>query len=281
MTEPNPLFPTGPRDANFPSDTASADTAASDTAVHPETPVPSNTAVPSVTAAALSAPSSSALVRERLVLALDVADLDQAQHLAEELREYFAVVKVGLELFCSAGPKAIDVFVEEGFAVFADLKLHDIPTTVGRAAKAIAAHRPSYVSVHTSGGEQMVRAFVEGLAEGAAEKSPVGLGITVLTSDLTAPSELLSERAGLGARAGLGGLVCAGPDLSLVRKAAPSLLTVVPGTRPVGVASNDQARVMSPHDAFAAGADLLVIGRAVTHDDDPRRAAAALVDSLS
>ena len=223
----------------------------------------------------------SRLVRERLILALDVEDLARAKALATRLREYFAIVKVGLELFCSAGPAAIESFVEDGFLVFADLKLHDIPTTVGRAAAQVAQHGPSYVSVHTAGGEAMVRAFVEGLGEASGPTVPIGLGITVLTSDLEAPSELLSARADLGARAGLGGLVCAGPDLALVCSAAPGLLTVVPGTRPVGVIADDQARVMSPADALASGADLLVIGRAVTRADDPERAAEELVASLS
>ena len=220
-------------------------------------------------------------LRARLALALDVEDLPRARALAHELRDYFAIVKVGLELFVAEGPAAIETFIEEGFAVFADLKLHDIPTTVGRAARAIAKHGPSYVTVHTSGGLEMMKAAVEGLSEGAfGATAPVAFGITVLTSDAEAPTALLGERARLGKAAGLGGLVCAAPDLPLVAAEAPGLLRVVPGTRPPGAPSNDQARVATPAEALALGADLLVIGRAVTAASDRVRAAELLITSL-
>jgi orotidine-5'-phosphate decarboxylase len=221
-------------------------------------------------------------VRDRLILALDVARLDEARALASELAPYFATVKVGLELFSAEGPDAVRAFVGDGFQVFADLKLHDIPTTVGHAARAIAKARPSYVSVHTAGGVPMLKAALEGLEEGAENGVvPKALGITVLTSDLEASEAQLSERAGRAREAGLPGVVCAAPDLPVIGNAAPGLLRVVPGTRPLGASRDDQARVATPEEAIALGADLLVVGRAVTAAKDRRAAADALHRSLA
>ncbi len=128
----------------------------------------------------------------------------------------------------------------------------------------------------------MLRAAVAGFAEGAAEAgrpAPFSLGVTVLTSEVDAPPQLLTERAATAAAAGCRGLVCGAPDLRLVGAAAPGLVRVVPGTRPPGAALDDQARVDTPAAALAAGADLLVIGRAVTHAPD-RVAAVALHEHL-
>ena len=124
-----------------------------------------------------------------------------------------------------------------GIAVFLDLKLHDIPTTVGRAARVLGGLGVALHHGAHAGGEAMVRAAVEGMAEGAAAAgvpAPCVLGVTVLTSDADAPPEVLGDRAALAAAAGCGGLVCAAADLAVTRAAAPGLLTVVPGIRPSG-----------------------------------------------
>ncbi|HTZ09909.1 MAG TPA: orotidine 5'-phosphate decarboxylase / HUMPS family protein, partial [Acidimicrobiales bacterium] len=130
----------------------------------------------------------------------------------------------------------------------------------------------------------MVRAAVEGMAGGAAAAgsvAPCVLGVTVLTSDSDAPPELLARRAALVAAAGCGGLVCAAGDLAVTRRAAPGLLTVVPGIRPPGAARDDQARAATPAEAMAAGADLLVLGRAVTGAPDPEAAAAGVLADVA
>jgi len=222
--------------------------------------------------------------RHRLALALDVDDLVAAVRLGQRLRPWFGVAKVGLELFGAAGPEAVVALGAEGYEVFLDLKLHDIPTTVGRAARVIGGLGARYTTVHTAGGEAMVRAAVDAMAEGAAAAglaAPCVLGVTVLTSDVDAPAELLRERATLAARAGCGGLVCAATDLAVVRGCAPGLVTVVPGIRPAGVAADDQARAAGPGAAIRAGADILVIGRAVTGAEDPERTARALSDEVA
>ncbi len=222
-------------------------------------------------------------VRDRLALALDVDDVVEARRLARLLRPWFGVAKVGLELYSAAGPEAVEVMVGDGYAVFADLKLLDIPTTVRKAARVIGSLGASYLTVHTRAGEEHLRAGVEGLAEGAAAAglpAPTCLGITVLTSEQADP-EALALRVGIVRTVGCGGLVCAASDLGTVRALAPDVATVVPGIRPAGVGADDQARPATPTAAIAAGADLLVIGRAVTHADDPVRAAADIAAEVA
>jgi orotidine-5'-phosphate decarboxylase len=221
--------------------------------------------------------------RDKLALALDMDDLVPALRLAKELQPWFGVAKVGLELFSAAGPDAVVAMGELGYEVFLDLKLHDIPTTVEKAARVAGALGVRYLTIHAMGGPVMLRAGVEGFLEGALAagfERPVALAVTVLTSDNDAPEHILPKRIGMAIESGAGGVICAGTDVRLVKELAPRLKAVVPGTRPVGVSSHDQARVTTPHDAVAAGADLLVIGRAVTHADEPARAAKALADSI-
>jgi orotidine-5'-phosphate decarboxylase len=130
----------------------------------------------------------------------------------------------------------------------------------------------------------MLRAFVEGLREGADDaglEQPLALAVTVLTSEHDAPPSLLAERAGLAAAAGCGGVVCAVPDLAIIRHAEPSLRCVTPGIRPGGSAADDQVRVSTPAQAVHAGSDLLVIGRPISHAEDPVAAAAAVEDEVA
>jgi orotidine-5'-phosphate decarboxylase len=191
---------------------------------------------------------------------------------------------VGFELFGAAGPETVTALTVEGYRVFLDLKLHDIPTTVGRAARVLGGLGVTFATVHTQGGEAMMQAAVSGMTEGAAAvgaPTPCVLGVTVLTSDTDAPPDALTSRSRLAAVAGCGGLVCAASDLAVTRAAAPGLLTVVPGIRPAGTATDDQSRASTPGDAIAAGADILVIGRAVTSAEDPEAMAAAVVDEVA
>ncbi|MCX6510760.1 MAG: orotidine-5'-phosphate decarboxylase [Actinobacteria bacterium] len=222
-------------------------------------------------------------IRSRLALALDVDDVVGARRLAHLLRPWFGVAKVGLELFSAAGPEAIEAMIEDGFAVFADLKLLDIPTTVNKAARVMGSLGVSYLTVHTRAGVDHLRAGVEGVAAGASAAglpSPICLGITVLTSE-QADLAALEQRVGIVLEAGCGGLVCAASDLAIVRSQAPDVVTVVPGIRPAGVSVDDQARPATPASAIASGADVLVIGRAVTHAEDPIQAAISIAAEVA
>jgi orotidine-5'-phosphate decarboxylase len=173
--------------------------------------------------------------------------------------------------------------VEEGYRVFLDVKLHDIPTTVERAARVLGAIGVSYLTMHAFGGVPMLRAGVAGLAEGADRaglEAPVALAVTILTSDAGAPAHILGNRVWAAVEAGCGGVVCAAPDVREVKHQAPKLLAVVPGIRLAGAPPDDHGRVATPMEAFEAGADMLVVGRAVTAAADRGAAAAALVASV-
>ena len=222
-------------------------------------------------------------VRRRLALALDVDDLVEAHRLATLLRPWFGVAKVGLELFSADGPDAIGALRDLGYQVFLDLKLFDIPTTVNRSTRVLGSLCVEYLTLHALGGVDMLRAGVEGLHDGAARAGlpdPTALAVTVLTSDDGAPPHIVPNRVRLALEGGCGGLVLAAEDLQTARELAPRLLRVVPGIRPAGSARHDQARAASPQEAVANGADLLVIGRAVTAAEDPEAAAAAIAAAV-
>ena len=214
--------------------------------------------------------------RNPLIVALDRPDLEGAEALAANLAGAVGLLKVGLELFCWNGPAAADR-IRVHAPVFLDLKLHDIPNTVGRAAKAAGSLGPTLLTVHALGGEAMVRAAVEGAAEGADEAgfdAPTIIAVTVLSSDggesLASPASLAFEAVSAGA----GGVVVSGDDVREVREAlGDGPLVVVPGVRPGGFGSNDHVRVLTPRDALAAGADHLVVGRPITEASDPAGAA--------
>jgi orotidine-5'-phosphate decarboxylase len=222
-------------------------------------------------------------IRDRLALVLDVDDDIAALRLARDLRPWFGIAKVGLELFTAAGPPIVETLRDGGYEVFVDLKLHDIPSTVNRAARVLGGLGASYTTVHAIGGVAMLRAGVDGFADGAEAAGmpePTVLAVTVLTSDSGAPPHILPNRVATALDGGARGVVCAGSDVHDIRQLAPRLEIVVPGIRPAGSPTHDQARTSTPQEAFAAGADVLVVGRAVTAADDPPAAAEALVRSL-
>jgi orotidine-5'-phosphate decarboxylase len=215
--------------------------------------------------------------RDHVALALDVSDLDEAVRLAEAVSPHMGVAKVGLQLFSAAGPVAVQAIRDTGLDVFLDVKLHDIPNTVRAAARVLGSLGARFLTIHASGGEAMMRAAVEGLAEGAGRAGlpvPTTLAVLVLTSHQDAPPSLLLDRLGAAVAAGSPGIVCAAPDLPTVKAAAPGIVAVTPGIRLPGGDTHDQARISTPAEAIARGADLLVIGRAVTDADDPAGAAA-------
>jgi orotidine-5'-phosphate decarboxylase len=222
-------------------------------------------------------------LRDRLVLALDVDDVVEAIRLVHELKPWFGVAKVGLELFTAAGPDAVLSILAEDIKVFLDLKLFDIPTTVGKAGRVIGALGASYLTLAGFGGVPMLRAGVEGLAEGASKAgldSPTALAVTMLTSDTGAPEHVLGNRVRAALEAGCGGVVCAASDIVEVKQMAPHLVVVVPGIRTEGTPRHDHGRSATPGEAYAAGADLLVVGRTVTAAADRAAAASQLIGSI-
>jgi orotidine-5'-phosphate decarboxylase len=221
--------------------------------------------------------------RNPLVVALDTSDLDAAASLAEALAGAVGMAKVGLELFTAFGPSAVSR-VGKHLPVFLDLKLHDIPTTAGRAARNAGRLGAGMLTVHALGGPEMVRAAVDGAAEGAAEAGkapPEVVAVTVLSSLAEAagasPASLAFEAVTAGAR----GAVVSGDDVKDVRDAlGEDPVLVVPGIRPSGARSNDHARVLTPAEAMEAGADRLVVGRPITESTDPAAAARAILEEI-
>lgn len=218
-----------------------------------------------------------------LIVALDVPTLDEASALCKGIGDAAGVFKIGWELWSAHGPdtaRSLDV------PLFLDLKLHDIPTTVGRAMRALAPLQPFMVNVHALGGRAMMSAAAEAKPEGT-----ILLAVTILTSmtdddlfelGLPPAAEAVPALAALAHDAGCDGIVCAPPDLERVREVLPQpFVCVTPGVRPPGASLDDQARTMDPASAMRAGADYLVVGRPVTRADDPRRAARAIVESIA
>src|SRR4051794_30668740 len=204
-------------------------------------------------------------VRHKLALALDVPDLDRAEQLAKEVAPGFGEAKVGLELYSAAGPEATARMRALDFEVFADIKLHDIPTTVGRAARVLGRQGVRYLNFHAAGGVDMLRAGVEGLAEGAREGGHMHatpIAVTVLTSD--PDTSAFDERLAHAIEAGCGGVVCSVQEIVRVHDARPEFVTIVPGVRFDDGARHDQARVGTPESVARAGGNVLVVGRAVT-----------------
>ncbi|HLK92726.1 MAG TPA: orotidine-5'-phosphate decarboxylase [Polyangia bacterium] len=221
--------------------------------------------------------------RERVIVALDVPDCGALGKLLERLDGRPTFYKVGLELFVAEGERAVELVRARGGKVFLDLKLHDIPETVARAVASAARVQAELLTLHTSGGYEMLSRA----AEAAAGRVKL-LGVTVLTSlaedDLRAEGveqtipEMVRARARIAARAGIDGLVCSPHEIEAARAAAPGLLIVVPGIRPAaGGKKDDQKRVATAGQAITNGADYLVVGRPVRDAADPAAAFDELV----
>jgi orotidine-5'-phosphate decarboxylase len=218
-----------------------------------------------------------------LVPALDVSDLAEAERLARLLGAKAGLLKVGLELFTAHGPDAVRRIALHG-PVFVDCKLHDIPTTVERAAANVARLAPRMLNVHALGGEAMMRAALDGARRGADDVGaapPLVVAVTVLSSHagegLASPASLAFEAKA----AGLDGVVVSGDDVEDVRAACgEEFCLVVPGIRPAGSNGHDQVRVLTPREAIEKGADYLVIGRPVTRAEDPAGVADTILRDL-
>ncbi|MDL4771116.1 orotidine-5'-phosphate decarboxylase [Actinomadura xylanilytica] len=221
-----------------------------------------------------------------IAVALDAPDLETAARWATLVTPHVSTVKVGLELYLRYGPDVVaSVRGASRVQVFLDLKLHDIPATVAGAARAVARLKPGYLTVHAAGGPAMIRAAVE-----AAPDTRIA-AVTVLTSlddgdlggiGLAGPaSDAVRRLAALSVGAGAQALVCSPQEAAAVRaEVGPGIALITPGVRPAGADTQDQARVATPEDALAAGADLLVIGRPITGAPDPGAAAAGIAAAL-
>ncbi len=225
----------------------------------------------------------------RIIVALDFADTAAAEALLGSLDPACCRVKIGKELFTRAGPALVRRTVDAGFAVFLDLKFHDIPNTVAGACEAAADLGVWMLNVHAQGGPAMLEAAQSRLAR--RSERPLLIAVTVLTSlaaaDLAAigcpgaPAQRVLDLAGLAQAAGLDGVVCSPQEASaLAARFGPSFRLVTPGVRPAGAAVQDQKRVMTPADAVAAGAHYLVVGRPITAAPDPAAALAAIAAEI-
>ncbi len=225
--------------------------------------------------------------RDRLIVALDVPSASTAQDLVQRLGESVSFYKVGLQLFAAEGPRVVRELVVSGHKVFVDLKLHDIPNTVGKAVKALAELGASFLTVHGSGGPAMLKAAVE-----AADRSTSILAVTVLTSlsdddlqEIGFSSGTLDQAlrmASLARNCGCDGVVTSAREVGALRKLlGEGFSIVVPGIRPQGSERNDQERIATPAQAIASGASHLVVGRPITAAADPARAAYAILEEMA
>lgn len=223
--------------------------------------------------------------------ALDTTDIGRAVALARALKGSVGGAKLGMEFFNAHGPEGYRAVAETGLPIFLDLKLHDIPNTVAGGIRAVLPLKPAIVNVHAAGGAAMMRAAADAARE-AGDTRPFIIAVTMLTSldasDLAdtgvtgSPSDHVRRLAALAASAGLDGVVCSAHEIEALRRdLGPDFKLVVPGIRPEKSDIGDQKRVMTPSQALALGADVLVIGRPITGAGDPRAAADEISRSLA
>lgn len=227
------------------------------------------------------------IAREKIIIALDVPTQEQAAKALQDLSGRALWCKIGMELFTREGPQVVSFAINQGFSVFLDLKFHDIPNTVAAGVKSACALGVKMLTIHTSGGPEMMRAAVDA----AAGSDTLVLGVTVLTSSDRAtlaaigldvePAEQVLRLATEAQHAGLNGLVCSPLEIRTIRETLGNdIALVTPGVRPSGSAAGDQKRIMTPSDAMAAGADWLVIGRPIMNAPNRSTAFDAIVTEI-
>ena len=226
--------------------------------------------------------------KDRLAVALDFSDEQEAMNLVDRLGQTCQWYKVGMELYYATGNRIVQRLRDRGFNVFLDLKLHDIPNTVAGAVRSATHAGASLLTLHASGGAAMMTAAAEAAS---APGSPRLLAVTVLTSmdanelagiGITAtPADQVLQLAKLAVQSGIDGIVCSPEEVALLRKeTGPDTLLVIPGIRPAGSAVGDQKRVATPARAIADGASMLVVGRPVTRAADPVAATEAILQEI-
>ena len=231
---------------------------------------------------------------DRLIVALDVNSEDRAVALADKLKNDVKFFKIGLELFSSCGPQIVDRIKETGCDIFLDLKFHDIPTTVAKAAAAVTKLKPFMFNVHALGGYDMMKRTAEAVADEARRLDivkPRILAVTILTSlDEKAlkdtgvgggPKEAVLRLARLAKKAGLDGVVASPSETRHIRQeVGDDFLIVTPGIRPGWAAAGDQKRTATPNAAVKDGADYIVVGRPITESTDPAEAAREILKAM-
>lgn len=232
---------------------------------------------------------SSVNARDRLILALDVPSLGEAERLLDRVEDTVAFVKVGLELYAAAGPEVVRQLIQRGKRVFLDLKFLDIEETVRRATARVAEMGVHFLTIHAN--RKALRAAVEGRGQGAGQSGLKLLAVTVLTNfdagDLRdmgiqwSVADLVAARAKLAAEMGCDGVVASGEEPKAIRqRVGGEFLIVTPGIRPAGAATDQHARVATPTQAIKGGADYLVVGRPIRDASDPRAAAEAILSEM-
>lgn len=232
-------------------------------------------------------------IRERIIVALDFPSMELALECANRLKGSAKYLKIGMQLYYAAGPKIIDVLKREGFQIFVDLKVHDIPNTAKGAMQSLGELGVDMVNVHAAGGMSMMQAALEGLNKGAASSgvSPLLIAVTQLTSTTKemmngelgisgSIEECVVRYARLAKDAGLSGVVASPLEVGSIKEACgKEFVTVTPGIRPIGSDIGDQKRITTPEMAFSLGSDYIVIGRPITGASDPAAAMEDIVRS--
>lgn len=215
-------------------------------------------------------------MKSKLIVALDVDEYEQAAQLVRALAGTVDVFKVGSQLFTRVGPKIIEFINGRGKQVFLDLKFHDIPNTVAKAVAAAGALHVRMLTVHASGGAEMLQAAAR------VPNRPQILGVTVLTSVAGDVSDRVVELAKLAEQSGLDGVIASPQEVRPIRDATwKDFLVVTPGIRPAGSETGDQQRVMTPREAIAAGASYIVVGRPIIAAADPLKAALQITEDIA
>lgn len=214
-------------------------------------------------------------IKGKIILALDVPDISGARQLLNRIGNRLKIIKIGPVLFTAYGPKVVEMVRATGTDVFLDLKFHDIPNTVANAVRQAVRLRVRMLTLHTAGGEEMLKAAAEAARREAARlkvKKPLLLGITVLTSDKGSAGTRAKviSRARLAKDCKLDGIVCSAREAAAVRGVCgKGFVIVTPGIRPGSAETGDQKRVATAEAAFAAGADYIVVGRPILEAQDP------------
>jgi orotidine-5'-phosphate decarboxylase len=229
--------------------------------------------------------------KDRIIVALDVDNVEDARRLVGLLKDHVGAFKVGFELFVAEGPRAAAAVTDAGAGLFLDLKFHDIPNTVAGAVKSALGMGATFIDVHASGGRAMMEAAANAAKSGTGTP-PIMLAVTVLTSldegDLrrmnisNSPAEQVVTLARLAKESGMDGVVASPKEVTAIREAVGhDFVIVTPGVRPTWAATGDQKRVATPSDAVKSGADFLVIGRPITGAKDPVEAAMKIAEELA
>lgn len=216
---------------------------------------------------------------KQIILALDVDNLEKAKKFVNKLYPKIKVFKVGSQLFTGYGPKIIEFIHKKGAEVFLDLKFYDIPNTVANAMRQAVRLKVKMLTLHISGGEEMLKAAVKAAREEAKKlkiKKPLLIGVTILTSKETNPQEVL-RLAKLGLKSGLDGVVCSAKEVGFLKRSIRGkFIAVTPGIRPPTSGADDQKRTATAAQAIKAGSDFLVVGRPILEAKDPLKALMSL-----